>query len=134
MTEPRPIRETLVPAMRDRRTTAAGAPGRGRAAAVLTLVLAGAAGCASDGPTRPETGQGPSYDRSELVPSGVTEMRDQMASQRTETLDRMDAMRPESVELDTHDGSDPLGSVLDAFGWAAGKTLDVLSLQAFGLW
>ena len=112
------------------------------ASAVRTLVVLAATlacavsstGCASDGPSGSAMDPGSSYDRSEMVPSGVTEMREQMASQRSETLDRMDSVRPESADMSTDDGTDPLGSMLDAFGWAAGKTLDVLSLQAFGLW
>jgi len=104
---------------------------RSRAAPlVFAAALLAGAGCASDGPVRPES---PGLDRSEIVPSGVTEMRESLAAQRSDTLGRMDTARPEASDAPTG-GPDVLDTVLDAVGWAAGRTVDVLSLQAFGLW
>jgi hypothetical protein len=100
------------------------------AAAFLAGALLAAGGCASDGPVRPES---PGLDRSEIVPSGVSEMRESLAAQRSGTLDAMDTARPEAADAPTG-GPGVFDTVLDAVGWAAGRTLDVLSLQAFGLW
>ena len=103
-------------------------------ALVLAATALLAAGCASDAPTRPSVDRNGGFDRSEMVPSEVTAMREQLASQRNDTMEQMNASRPESVEMETHSDSDPIGVALDAFGWAAGRAADVLSLRAFGLW
>jgi hypothetical protein len=101
--------------------------------AAAFAALAFAAGCASEGPAQP-TFERPSYEGSSVVPEGVTEMRESLADQRAETVSRMEAARPEPVEMEADDGSDPFGAALDAFGWFAERTRQVLTLQAFGLW
>ena len=99
-----------------------------RAAPLLVAaVLLAAAGCASDAPVRPES------PRSDVVPSGVSDMRESLASQRGETLDRMDTVRPEAADAPTG-GPGMLDTVMDAVGWATGTAVDVLTLQAFGIW
>jgi len=99
-----------------------------RAAPLLVAaVLLAAAGCASDAPVRPES------PRSEVVPSGISDMRESLASQRGETLDRMDTVRPEAADAPTG-GPGMLDTVMDAVGWATGSAVDVLTLEAFGIW
>lgn len=98
--------------------------GRPRVAIALALTVASTlAACASDG-----AGGSPG-----VVPEGVSEMRETMASQRSETLSRMDSARTTSAASES-DGGGMLGDLADAIGWTMDGAVDVLSLHALGLW
>ena len=100
---------------------------------VLTLMLS-LAGCASDGPTRPELPDRPSVERPEgLVPDGVSEMREGLADRRAASRDLMDTTLIQPAKLETHEPPSGPG-VLGFLNNVGNTALDILSLRTLGLW
>ncbi|MCE9636067.1 MAG: hypothetical protein K8T90_10205 [Planctomycetes bacterium] len=103
-----------------------------RALALLVSCVA-AAGCASDGPTRPELPDRPTVERPEgAVPEGVTEMREALADRRSESRDLMDTTLVHPTTLETHEPAGP--GVFGFLNRVGNLALDVVSLRTFGLW
>ncbi len=89
------------------------------AAALLLSLLA--AGCASDGPIRPEPPTRYETLRPErVVPDDVAAMRETFADQRTTTLESMDAVMGRTQMLTTDDGSPWYSTLFDALDTVVG--------------
>jgi len=93
-----------------------------RAIALTALLsIAAMAGCGSDGPTRPEASRDAVLEAPEAhVPDGVADIRSELASQKSSTLEQMDVRRGTGVAPDgAPSGGDWHGPIFDMLDFGA---------------
>lgn len=120
--------ELAAPGLRVRRTFP-------HALLCATLGAAFLTGCASDSataPTHPGSGRPDG-----VTPEGLSDVRSELADRRAESRDLMDStlLGPRNDEgTDAESLDETTGGLLGVLGDMVGTTVDVLSLQAFGVW
>jgi hypothetical protein len=100
-----------------------------RAALGALLLAACLAGCASDGasPEHPDSARPDG-----VTPDGLSDQRSELADRRAASRDLMDSTLVTNEETQGQDTGE--GGLLDFLGDVVGTAVDVVSLQAFGVW